>query len=112
MSDARISDLVGKLWSGEISRRDFMKRAAAAGLGAPVITAALSQGAMASPGTGSSRALNRNQADASTLVIADSTIGNQWLTLDPAWFYEINSTAAMNLVNEALYHIPDGTKPT
>ena len=39
-------------------------------------------------------------------------IGNQWLTLDPAWFYEINSTAAMNLVNEPLYHIPDGTKPT
>jgi peptide/nickel transport system substrate-binding protein len=112
MSDARISDLVGKLWSGEISRRDFMKRAAAAGLGAPVISAALSQGAMASPGTGSGRTASRYQADASTLVIADSLIGNQWLTLDPAWFYEINSTAAMNLVNEALYHIPDGTKPT
>jgi|SwirhisoilCB2_FD_contig_61_2515639_length_3351_multi_4_in_0_out_0_2 peptide/nickel transport system substrate-binding protein len=112
MSDTRISDLVGKLWSGEITRRDFMKRAAAAGMGASVVSAALSQGTMAAPGAKSGGSWSRYQADASTLVIADSLIGNQWLTLDPAWFYEINSTAAMNLVYEPLYHIPDGTKPT
>src|SRR4029079_4271287 len=112
MTDTRISYLVGKLWSGDLSRRDFIKRATAAGMGASVISAALSQGAMAAPGAKSGGSWSRYQADASTLVIADSLIGNQWLTLDPAWFYEINSTAAMNLVYEPLYHIPDGTKPT
>jgi len=112
MSDARISDLVGKLWSGELSRRDFIKRATAAGMGASVISAALSQGTMVAPGAKPGGSWSRYQADATTLIIADSLIGNQWLTLDPAWFFEINSTAAMNLVNEPLYHIPDGNKPT
>ena len=112
MSDTRISDLVGKLWSGELSRREFIRRASVAGVGASAISAALSQGAFASPATTGRGASSRAQADATTLVIADSLVGNQWLTLDPSWFYEINSTAAMNLIYEPLYHIPDGTKPT
>ncbi len=45
-----------------------------------------------------------------TLVIADDLAG-QWITLDPGWFYEINPTSAMILVNEPLYLLPDSTKP-
>jgi ABC-type transport system substrate-binding protein len=99
MADNRISDLVGKLWSGELTRREFITRATIAGVGASTITAALSQGALA-------------QADATTLVIADALNGQDWLHLDPGWFYEINSSQAMNIVYEPLYHIPDGTNPT
>jgi peptide/nickel transport system substrate-binding protein len=99
MADNRISDLVGKLWSGELTRREFFTRATLAGFGASTIAAALSQGAAA-------------QADATTLVIADVLNGQDWLHLDPGWFYEINSSQAMNVVYEPLYHIPDGTNPT
>src|SRR5688572_6393208 len=112
MSDNRISDLVGKLWSGELSRRDFFKRATAAGFGASVISAALSQGTSAAPMTGGKGRSSRSQADLTTLVIADSLQGGQWVTLDPGWLYEINSAAAMNVIYEPLYHIPDGSKPT
>jgi peptide/nickel transport system substrate-binding protein len=99
MADNRISDLVGKLWSGELTRREFFTRATVAGFGASTIAAALAQGAAA-------------QADATTLVIADVLNGQDWLHLDPGWFYEINSSQAMNIVYEPLYHIPDGTNPT
>ena len=112
MSDTRISDLVGKLWSGDLSRRDFIKRATAAGFGASVISAALSQGTFAAPVGGTRGRRSRAQADATTLVIADSLQGGQWVTLDPGWHYEINSVSAMNIIYEPLYHIPDGTKPT
>jgi peptide/nickel transport system substrate-binding protein len=112
MSDNRISDLVSKLWSGELSRRDFVKRATAAGIGASAISAGLTQGTFAAPGAVGKGLRSRYQADATTLVVADSLSGNQWLTLDPGWFFEINSAAAMNLIYEALYHIPDGSKPT
>lgn len=112
MADNRISDLVSKLWSGDISRRDFVKRATAAGFGASVISAALDQPVSAAPAANGKGSLARGQADASTLILADALSGNQWLTLDPAWFYEINSAAAMNLIYEPLYHIPDGDNPT
>ena len=36
MADKRIADLVGKMWSEEISRRNLMTRAAAAGTGLEV----------------------------------------------------------------------------
>ena len=110
MADNRITDLVGKLWSGEISRRSFIARAAAAGIGAPAITAALTQGAMAAPSTKPGLRGGRNQADATTLVIADVLNGQDWLHMDPGWFYEINSSQCINLVYECLYDIPDGTK--
>jgi peptide/nickel transport system substrate-binding protein len=112
MADNRISDLVSKLWSGEITRRDFIRRARAAGFGASAITAGLTQGSYAAPlpTGGGSRA--RTQADATTLVIADVLNGQDWLHMDPGWFYEINSSQAINLLYECLYHIPDGSNPT
>jgi peptide/nickel transport system substrate-binding protein len=110
MADNRISDLVGKLWSGEISRRTFIARAAAAGIGAPAVTAALTQGAMAAPSSKPGLRNSLNQADATTLVIADVLNGQDWLHMDPGWFYEINSSQCINLVYECLYDIPDGTK--
>src|SRR5687768_701581 len=102
MADNRISDLVSKLWSGETTRRDFIRRATAAGFGASAITAGLTQGAYAAPlpTGGGSRA--RTQADATTLVIADVLNGQDWLHMDPGWFYEINSSQAINLLYECL----------
>lgn len=47
-----------------------------------------------------------------TLVIADVLNGQDWLHMDPGWFYEINSSQAINLLYECLYHIPDGANPT
>ena len=110
MADNRISDLVSKLWAGEISRRTFMARAAAAGIGAPAMAAALSHGTMAAPASRGSLRSAVYQADASTLVIADVLNGQDWLHMDPGWFYEINSSQCINLVYECLYDIPDGTK--
>jgi peptide/nickel transport system substrate-binding protein len=110
MADNRISDLVSKLWTGEISRRTFMARAAAAGIGAPAMAVALSQGTMASPASRGGLRSAVYQADASTLVIADVLNGQDWLHMDPGWFYEINSSQCINLVYECLYDIPDGTK--
>ncbi len=111
MIDSRISDLVGKLWSGEISRRDFMARAAVAGFSASTVTAALAQRAGAAPGK-VGRGLNAaHQTDQTILVIADALSGSQWLTLDPSQYYEINPSAAMNMIYEALYTIPDGSQP-
>lgn len=112
MSDHRITDLVGRVCTGEISRRHFMTRAAAAGLGAPALAAALSQSALAAPGTATSLRNAVYQIDASTLVIADVLNGQDWLHMDPGWFYEINSSQCINLVYESLYHVPDGSKPT
>jgi peptide/nickel transport system substrate-binding protein len=45
-------------------------------------------------------------------VIADVLNGQDWLHMDPGWFYEINSSQAINLLYECLYHIPDGANPT
>ena len=111
MADTRISDLVGKLWSGEISRRDFMARAAAAGIGASAVTAALTQGTLAAPGSATRLTRGNAQIDATTLVIADVLNGQDWLNLDPGQFYEINAQAGINMVYETLYHIPDGSNP-
>ncbi|MCC6792938.1 MAG: ABC transporter substrate-binding protein [Thermomicrobiales bacterium] len=111
MADSRISDLVERLSSGNLSRRDFIRRATAAGVSASAVTAALAQHGNAAPNPASTR-LSRYQADATTLVIADdiSPTRGAWLTADPGWFYEINPAAMMNVVYEALYHFPDGTK--
>jgi peptide/nickel transport system substrate-binding protein len=110
MSDFRITDLVERLKRGELTRRDFMKRAAVAGMSATAASSVLSGPALAAPGM-SAATFARNQIDAKTLVIADSLSGGDWLTLDPAWFYEINSAIAMYVLYDQLYHIPDSTKP-
>jgi peptide/nickel transport system substrate-binding protein len=111
MNDTRISDLVERLSRGELSRRDFIKRAVGAGVSASVVASALAAHAAAAP-AGATRGMARYQADANTLVIADTLSGSDWLTLDPGWFYEIHSTAGMNLLYEPLYHVPDGSKVT
>lgn len=52
------------------------------------------------------------QTDPATFVIADNmSTGGLWLTLDPGHFYEINPSAAMNLIYEPLYHLPDSSEP-
>jgi peptide/nickel transport system substrate-binding protein len=108
MADYRISDLVEKLTSGELSRRQFIARASAAGLGGAAIAAGIAHTAKAAPAGGVRRGFSTNQVDANTLVVADALNGGAWLTADPAWFYEISSAAMMNLVYECLYHVPDG----
>jgi peptide/nickel transport system substrate-binding protein len=112
MADYRISDLVAALNRGELSRRDFLKRASYAGVSASAAAAMLRNGASAAPGS-RAPSLARNQIDASTLVIADTTSGGgYWLSLDPGWFFEINPTAAMRAIYDGLYHLPDAANPT
>ena len=108
MADHRITELTYLLRTGNLSRRHFVQRATAMGLGLAAITSILADDAGAAP-----VATRRNkaslQADASTLVVADITgaAGGKWLTMDPAWFYEIEPAACMYLLFDTLYHIPD-----
>ena len=111
MTDPRITDLVNRLRAGSLSRRQFMRRAAALGLAAPA-AAALPAGLVAAAPRRAALP-RRAQSDPMTLVIADNLEKSaSWITLDPGWIYEINSQAAMNVVFEPLYHLPDSTKPT
>ncbi len=112
MADYRISDLVERLTKGELTRREFFVRGTAAGLSASVLAAGLAHSVDAAPSGATKRGLSANQADATTLVIADALSGGAWLTADPAWFYEISSAAMMNVVYECLYHVPDGANAT
>ena len=96
---------------GELSRRDFLTKTAAIGLTASAASAILSMEASAAPAGGPSL-VARTQADATTLVVTDALSGSQWLTMDPGWFFEINSSMCMQLINESLYHIPDSSDPT
>ena len=111
MSANRITDLVVNLQEAELTRRDLLVKAGVAGMTATALSAFLSARALAAPGSTSSRFIV-NQIDATTLVIADTISGGDWLTLDPAWYYEINPTMAMYVIYEALYHSPDGSDPT
>ena len=101
MADYRITDLYEKLSSGGLTRRDFARRGAALGLSATAIGSMLASSAKVSA-----------QADATTLVVTDATAGAQWLTMDPGWFFEINSAAAIYLLYDQLYHIPDSNNPS
>lgn len=112
MADYRISDLVERLSSGELSRRDFVKRATVAGLSASAIAAGLAHSAEAATGGAARPGLSTDQIDETTLVIADALAGGAWLTADPGWFYEISSAAMMNIVYECLYHVPDSNNAT
>ncbi len=112
MTTEQLSGLISRFAQGGLTRRQVIQRALALGFTAPVIIAALaSSGAAAPAGRRGGTAGQRLQIDAQTLVIADNLKDN-WLTLDPGWFYEINPAAAMNLVYEPLYTLPDSTKPT
>jgi peptide/nickel transport system substrate-binding protein len=110
MADQQISELVDRLASGQISRRQFLQRAIVAGLGASAIANALNEHASAAPGAHPHAIAYASQVDDKTLVIADD-LKDQWITLDPGWIYEINSQAAENVVYEPLYTILDSTKP-
>lgn len=111
MPDPRVSGLLQRLNGGQLSRRQFIRRAVALGLSAPAITALLGSPAAAAPVPAGPRAAGRFQASASTLVIADDLSGGLWLSLDPGHFYEVDPTAAMTIIYESLYHIPDTNKP-
>lgn len=109
MTDPQVVHLVHALNRGQITRRQFLQRAAALGVSLPALAAVLAPAAGAAPGSSSPPAPSRYQADATTLVIADNLAGN-WITLDPARIYEVNSQQAMNVVYECLYHLPDSSK--
>src|SRR4051794_10484516 len=112
MFDSRVSELVEKFQRGELTRRSFMKRAVAAGMTASAAAGLISTTALAAPGTTGKPGRIRAQDDPTTLVVLDAIQNNSWLYLDPAVIYEINPTAAFNLIYECLYHLPDGTKLT
>ena len=99
MNDPRWYEALLLIEGRRLNRRRFMQTATAAGIAAG-----------AGPIAGRRRSVSA-QIDSNTLVIADNLKDN-WISLDPGWFYEINPGMAMNLVNEALYDLPDSSKPT
>jgi peptide/nickel transport system substrate-binding protein len=107
MTDIRFQQYMARLQNARLNRRTFVQGAAAAAVALPVGTGLAVDRVSAAP-----LAAPRLQIDAKTLVIADDLRpGNQWITFDPAWIYEINSAAGQCLVYEALYDLPDSTKP-
>ncbi|MDQ3044611.1 MAG: ABC transporter substrate-binding protein [Chloroflexota bacterium] len=112
MATEQLTDLIARYARGGLTRRQVIQRALALGIAAPVVTSALaSPGAAAPTNRPGGSKVGSHQMDSRTLVIADNLKDN-WLTLDPGWFYEINPAAAMNLVYEPLYTLPDSSKPT
>ena len=86
---------------GQVSRRELLGGAAALSLGGALAVNAKPEHSRAAAA----------QTDAATFVIADNmSTGGLWLTLDPGHFYEINPSAAMNLIYEPLYHLPDSSE--
>jgi len=112
MTDIRISDLVDRLSRGDLSRRDFVKRAVAAGVSASTLAAALSRHASAAPASTRRAVSGHSQADPRTLVVLDDLPGQSWLYFDPGKIYEINPSAGFSLIYETLYYLPDGNKLT
>lgn len=108
MTNPKMQELVQKFALGQVSRRDFMKGAAAAGFAVSGLAGAT--GAMAAPGK-KSVSLFRDQDDALTLILVDEMANGNWLTSDPQWFYEINPNSMMNVVYEPLFTIIDTAKP-
>jgi peptide/nickel transport system substrate-binding protein len=112
MADELKPGVVHDIAQAEVSRRSFMKKAGAAGAAAGIAAAGVSASASAAPSAGSRRGAVRGQIDARTLVVLDDLPGQNWLYLDPAVIYEINPTAAINMIYECLYHLPDGANLT
>jgi peptide/nickel transport system substrate-binding protein len=103
MTDERFQRYLARFQTAGISRRRLLGTAAA-------VSGALATAPMLGPRQ--TAALPRRQIDNRTLVIADDLRpGANWITLDPAWIYEINAAAGMCLNYEPLYDLPDSTKP-
>ncbi|MDP9367566.1 MAG: hypothetical protein M3Q03_04705, partial [Chloroflexota bacterium] len=112
MTDELTRDFVRQIAAGTLSRRRFLQQAVALGLSVPAISTVLTASAASAPGSAAPSWTGSFQADTSTLILADNmSSGGLWLSLDPAYFYEPNHSAAMNVVYETLYHIPDTTRP-
>ncbi len=103
MVNSRLIQTLQALEVHKLSRRQLAHAAAlgAAAAASPVV-ARQPRTAGAAPSA---------QSDPSQLVVLDNIQGGYWLYLDPGRFYEINPQAAMQLVYECLYHIPDGANP-
>lgn len=110
-ADHRDVSLIERLSRENLNRRQFILKAAAAGLSTSAIAAALAHSASAAPSGSSGQSFSRYQADATTLIIADTLSNGQWLTMDPGWIYEINPAACLNIIYESLYHWPQSTTP-
>jgi len=107
MTDMRFQQYLARFQNARLNRRALVQGAAAAAVALPAGAALGAQRISAAPFAAPAR-----QIDAKTLVIADDLRpGNQWITFDPAWIYEINSAAGQCLNYEALYDLPDSTKP-
>jgi peptide/nickel transport system substrate-binding protein len=103
------SNFDGALHRARTDRRNFLVRSLALGLTPVALLGGGLQSASASGGV--NRSLHRRwQIDSRTLVIADNLIGN-WKTLDPAFLYEGAPTAAMFLMYEPLYQLPNPERP-
>jgi len=103
MKHTHVAETAQQLAHRRVNRRQLVGGTLAAGLAVSASSLPL-QALAAVPSSA------RAQLDPTTLVIADN-LKDTWITLDPGWFYEINPSAAMNLVMERLYHLPDSTKP-
>ena len=102
MNDPRFEQMARLLQQHKLNRRRMVQTAAAmAAVSVPMGSAVTTLSASAAPS---------RQSDPSTLVVLDNIQGGNWLYFDPGKIYEINPQAGEQLVYEALYHIPDGTK--
>ncbi|MDP9364646.1 MAG: ABC transporter substrate-binding protein [Chloroflexota bacterium] len=111
MTDPRLPKLLNEVGASRLDRRSLLRRGAALGLALPA-SATVRSAAGASAPASFGRMLPASQIDASTLVIADNlATGGLWLTFDPGRFYEINPLAAINMVYEGLYYLPDPARP-
>ncbi len=114
MKDRRMAKLLDEVAAARLDRRQLLRWGGVLGVSAAAAVA-LRPPSVRGASTGSldlARALPASQIDATTLVVADNLAkGGLWLTFDPGHFYEINPLAAMNMVYEGLYYLPDPAKP-
>ncbi|HEX5500767.1 MAG TPA: ABC transporter substrate-binding protein, partial [Thermomicrobiales bacterium] len=103
MSDPRWIEVLRALEARKLNRRRLMQTGAAATAAAALPLS----GKLAAPGAA---AAPRAQTEANQLVVLDSLQTQNWLYMDPGKFYEINPSAALNMLYESLYFIPDGSK--
>ncbi|MBA3415497.1 MAG: ABC transporter substrate-binding protein [Chloroflexia bacterium] len=98
MAQQQWADTIRALEARKLHRRRLLQTGAVATAAAvPATTGLLSPMRVAA------------QSDPTQLVVLDNIQGGNWLYLDPGLIYEINPQAAMQLVYECLYHIPDGS---
>jgi peptide/nickel transport system substrate-binding protein len=104
MTDPRWIEVLRALEARKLNRRRLVQAGAAATAAATLPLArdlAAPRAVAAAP---------RAQSEANQLVVLDSLQTQNWLYMDPGKFYEINPSAALNMLYESLYHIPDGSK--